>query len=1031
VPRGRRRRVIAAIEPCEPRYLLSIATPANIPTTVFNITSYGATDTSSNNAAAIQAAINAAAANVVGGYSGGIVEIPTASQAWLSGPLNMASNVDLQIDAGAELQALPEASWPNNSTCLITGNHANNFEITGAGTIDGNGAGWWSLSTRPDLIKLENSNTLLISGVTIQNSPKEHLFLSADTNVTVNGITIYAPSTSPNTDGIDPSGSNILIENCNIADGDDDIAVKPNSTYCSNIIITNCTIGSGHGISVGGQTIDGLDGMTVTDITFNGTTDGLRLKAGRGFGGLVENVTYSNITMTNVEYPIYITSYYLNGGDTQPSDPSSDPGQPITSSSHTPMWENITFSNVTSTDSASNSTAGILYGVPEAPLTNIVFDNVKITAHKGMELNNTRNVSFGDGSKITVSTGTDIYGTSSYPTPYNDTAIPEGYTNQDIGSPTTASTSLFDPDTSIYSVVAATAGIGGTSDQFNFAPISITGDATYSAKVTSLSSANAGALAGVMFRDSTDAANSAFADAVVTPGSGVEFQWRSANGATAGSASITGITAPVYLEVVRSGSSFSAYYSTNGTSWTQIGTTQTITMSSTALVGLAVSSGNASSSSTATFSNLPGPALTAGPTSNPQPVTGVSANFSVSASEASSTLTYTWSAITVPSGVAAPNFSVNGTSGASSTTATFYGAGIYQFSVAVTDSNNISATALLGVAVNQTPTGITITPATATVGANGTQVFTAAATDQFGAAAPATIFAWSLASGVGSVNSSFGLYTSSATPGAATVEATAGSASATALVNPVAPVISSFQINDGNPQRAMIDSLTLTFNEAVNLAGGAITLNLLSQTGGSPTPMTFSLNSPDGGTTWVLTFTDPSYIGGSLPDGAYQLLVSASGVTSVNGDANMAGDQSYEFFRLYGDFDGNGSVNSLDFGTFAAAFGHSVNSSDWYPDSDGNGVVNSVDFGTFAPNFGHSISIPSVVTPTQTLLTAATPTTTPVTPSTPNPKFAAVTSKTPTPAPISATPQSIASSSVDSDLLGGPRHKPRDSRRAW
>jgi xyloglucan-specific exo-beta-1,4-glucanase len=188
----------------------------------------------------------------------------------------------------------------------------------------------------------------------------------------------------------------------------------------------------------------------------------------------------------------------------------------------------------------------------------------------------------------------------------------------------------------------------------------------------------------------------------------------------------------------------------------------------------------------------------------------------------------------------------------------------------------------------------------------------------------------------------------------------------------VAPTVSSFQINDGNAQRSMIDSLTLTFNEAVNLGDGAITLNLLSQNGGSPTPMSFSLNSSDGGTTWVLTFTDPSYIGGSLPDGAYQLTVSASGVSGVNGGLNMASDQSYEFIRLYGDFDGNGAVNSLDFGTFAAAFGHSTNSSDWYLDYDGNGVVNSVDFGSFASNFGHSISTPSVVTPSATLLTATT-----------------------------------------------------------
>ena len=698
----------------------------------------------------------------------------------------------------------------NSSTCLITANHASNFEITGAGTIDGNGPGWWTSSNRPDLIKLENSSTLLVSGVTIQNSPEEHLVLDSVTNATVDGVTVFSLSTSPNTDGIDPSGSNILIENCNIADGDDDIAIKPQSEFCSNITITNCTIGSGHGISVGGETNDGLNGLTVTDITFNGTTDGLRLKAGRGTGGLVENVYYANITMINVEYPIYITSYYVGGNDTQPANPASDPGDPVTGT--TPIWENITFSNVTSTDSASNSSAGILYAVPEEPMSNIVFDNVKITAHSGLELNNTRNVSFGDGTKITVSSGNDLIATSTVATPYNDTAVPEGYADQDIGSPAAVSTTLFDPDTSLYSVIASGLGIGGAADQFNFASTSIAGNATYFAKVASLSTANAGAVAGVMFRDSTDTATSAFADAVVTPSGGVLFQWRNANGGTTGSASVTGITAPVYLEVARNGSSFSAFYSLNGTTWFQIGAAQTITMSSTALVGLAVSSGTSAATSTASFSNFAGPALTAGPTASPQPVTGTTANLSVAASETGSSLIYTWSAVSVPTGVAAPTFSLNGTSAAANTTATFFGAGIYQFLVTVTDSDNITATALLGVAVNQTPTNVSINPTSVSLEENTKEVFTATATDQFGVAV-VPVFAWSLASGAGTMNSSFGLYTSPAATGVATVRATAGSASATADVTITAPTVTQAAAANPNPVTGTTTALSAAGTE--------------------------------------------------------------------------------------------------------------------------------------------------------------------------------------------------------------------------
>ncbi len=530
----------AAIEQCEPRYLLSVVQPTIVPTTVFNITSFGAVDTAANNATDIQAAITAAKNNkvVVGGvtFSGGIVEIPAAAQDWISGPIALASNVDLQIDTGATLQAITMANYPGVGGASITpfitaAGSTSNLEITGGGTVDGNGQAWWTAYNanhsveRPYLIKISSSSTFLIQGVTLQNSPMFNLAFGAANNVTVNGITSSNPSTSPNTDGIDPAGSHYLIENCNISTGDDDIAVKPQDVFCSDITVINCTIGAGHGISVGGETNDGLNGLTVTDITFNGTSNGLRLKAGRGSGGLVENVTYSDITMINVVNPFYITSYYLNGGDTQPSNPATDPGQAVTPTSATPMWENITFTNITSTDSASSSNAGIIYAVPEEPAMNIVFDNVKITAHTGMEVNNADDVAFGDGSKITVTSGNDLIATSSVPTPYRDTIVAEGYTDQDLGAPATAGTTLFNPDTSLWSIIAGGAGIGGASDQFNFASTIVAGDATYFAKVTSLTTTNAGAVAGVMFRDSSDTATAAFADAVVTPTGGVMFQW--------------------------------------------------------------------------------------------------------------------------------------------------------------------------------------------------------------------------------------------------------------------------------------------------------------------------------------------------------------------------------------------------------------------------------------------------------------------------------------------------------------------------
>jgi hypothetical protein len=335
-------------------------------------------------------------------------------------------------------------------------------------------------------------------------------------------------------------------------------------------------------------------------------------------------------------------------------------------------------------------------------------------------------------------------------------------------------------------------------------------------------------------------------------------------------------------------------------------------------------------------------------------------------------LTYTWSA-TGPASVTYTG-STNGTNAAKNITANFTQAGSYNFLVAITDSGGLSVTSPVTVTVQQTPTGVVVTPSSATVAPGAQQQFSATATDQFGNAISSPTFNWQI-TGAGNSIDGTGLATLGSTTGTYTVTATLGSASNNASVTvATAPIVSAFQVNDGNVQRSMVDSLTVTFNEPVTLSAGAITLNLLSQTGGASTPITnFNLNSPDGGTTWVLTFTDPSYIGGSLPDGAYEVSVAASGVTDGN-SLNMAADQNFTFLRLYGDFQGNGTVNGSDFTTIATLLGKPTPSSDWYVDFDADGVIGGSDFTAFVTRLGHSITIPSL--PSVVLLAAAPPATT-------------------------------------------------------
>jgi hypothetical protein len=100
-----------------------------------------------------------------------------------------------------------------------------------------------------------------------------------------------------------------------------------------------------------------------------------------------------------------------------------------------------------------------------------------------------------------------------------------------------------------------------------------------------------------------------FADVVVTPSSGVAFQWRSSTGGSCGNTQITGLTAPKWVKLIRSGNSFAAFYATTtGTptisDWIPVGSAQTIAMSSTARVGLAVTSHNNGTLCTGTFTGV-------------------------------------------------------------------------------------------------------------------------------------------------------------------------------------------------------------------------------------------------------------------------------------------------------------------------------------------------------------------------------------------------------------------------------------------
>ena len=376
-----------------------------IPTNTFRVTQYGAVgDGQTMNTAAIQKTIDAASK-----AGGGVVLVPEGR--FLTGPFTLASRINLNLASNAVILISDDmAKHPvvksRYQDCISVAD-AQDVEISGEGTIDGQGKAWWAafeadhnMTHRPYMIKLFNCKRVRIQGVTLSNSPMFHLVPQNCTDVTIQGITIKSPSNAHNTDGIDPSGWDYLITDCTIDAGDDNIAVKPGGGRTpgnKNYTITNCRFLHGHGLSIGSGTSGGIEDLRVSNCSFIGTDAGIRIKTARERGGLLQNLTYENLTMTAVKNPIYIIDWYPERD--APKDPTTEKAEPITD--RTPINRNITIRNVTAIDCP---TAGTIRGLPEAPISDVILSNVTISAKTGMKIYHAHGIRFAD-SKIQVESG--------------------------------------------------------------------------------------------------------------------------------------------------------------------------------------------------------------------------------------------------------------------------------------------------------------------------------------------------------------------------------------------------------------------------------------------------------------------------------------------------------------------------------------------------------------------------------------------------------------------------------------------------
>jgi hypothetical protein len=451
------------------------ANPAmpTIPATIFNVTNYGAIGNGlKDNTTNIQNTINAA--NAAGG---GIVEIPAGT--FLSGPITLTNSINLQVDTNAMLQMLPLGTYPGGTTSAQTFIYCINVqdvEISGWGKIDGQGAAWWtyfstnSTIVRPMMLNLYSANRLFIHDITFQNPPYHHCGLrNYGGNITISNLTINTPYAlssgihAYNTDGLNFVGTNCIIENCHISVGDDNIAMGSTGPL-NDLLITNCTFGTGHGVSIGSGISVGLSNLTVINCTFNGSDYGIRMKSDTNSGGMVQNLKYLNLGMTNVKYgAITIYSYYNESGTPTSITPATAAGETISPvNSTTPVWRNIVFSNLTATVS-NIGVAGIIWGRTELPATNIIMSHVNITASKTFDIYNAQGIQFLD-STITTGSGKTFTLWNANVTVSNSVPAASSVTFDGMGGNTNDSLALYNASASMTS-----------TDAFGANPITLSG----------------------------------------------------------------------------------------------------------------------------------------------------------------------------------------------------------------------------------------------------------------------------------------------------------------------------------------------------------------------------------------------------------------------------------------------------------------------------------------------------------------------------------------------------------------------------
>lgn len=391
--------------------------PADPP--VCNVRSYGAVgDNHTDDTGAIAKAISACASAHAqwSVAAAGVSHPPPRAQVvlpagglYLTKPLQLVSNIELVVESGATLVGWTDvATWPNSTfrTCeaspyeskhpivlpkkesLVWASGASNVAVSGGGIIDGGGTRWWWRwadnntnqywhNCRPLSVDISSATNVVLRGFTIKDSPMFNIHCSSCDTVLIEGVTITTEESCgcagyakcPNTDGINLSGSNIIVRDSSVWNGDDCVPINAPS---SNVTVTNITCNCGNGVVpiVWGKGGDITD-VTFRDIKISNTNAAITIKSLPSFNGTVSNVLWDGVTMDTVAQGIYINAF----------------GQGHPSAANVMTAHNITVRNVVGT---SVGQAGHFDCGPAQPCTGITLENVTLQTSTQFTCENAR-----------------------------------------------------------------------------------------------------------------------------------------------------------------------------------------------------------------------------------------------------------------------------------------------------------------------------------------------------------------------------------------------------------------------------------------------------------------------------------------------------------------------------------------------------------------------------------------------------------------------------------------------------------------